>query len=126
MKRIEKLPANRLKVLKGLLMGGRVEKRRVYPYSETYHLKRPEVVETPPKVAEVVMVDLIDHGLIAPSIPLNLNVVGAADNIDYVITPAGMRAHQLKGVEYEDVQDTLFGDDAGKYDERRITGMEAA
>ena len=81
MKRIEKLGAGRLPILKALVEGGCVEKRRAYPFPETFHLRRAN---------------------------------SAGDSATKV------------GVEFEDTQDALFGDDAGKYEERRITGMEAA
>lgn len=126
MKCIEKLGADRLRVLKALVEGGCVEKRRIYPYPETYHLRRFEITESPPKVSDVCMTDLIAKHLIAPSQPVDFTHPESTDTIDYVATPAAHRAVQLKGIEYEDTQEELLGSDAGKYDTHPLTSMEAA
>lgn len=94
--------------------GGRVEKRCIYPLPETYHLIRPEAKDAPPKVSELVMSDLLTRRFIAPTQPIDLSVPGAADNVDFVVTPAGTRALQLKGIEYEDTQEAMFGEEVGK------------
>lgn len=126
MKKIQKLGADRLRVLKALVDGGRVEKRRCYPYPDVFHLVKPDDKNPAPKVSELVMTDLTSRGFIAPTKAPNLSKPGSTDTMDFVITLAGTRAAQLKGVEYEDTQESLLDESTGKYDEGDRTGMETA
>lgn len=127
MKRLEKLKGDRLTVLKALVDGGHIEKRRVYPFPETFHLIRINArKESPPKVKEVCVLDLVEKHLIAPSQPVDFSHPESTDTIDYVATPAAHRAVQLKGIEYDDTQEELLDSDAGTYDTHPLTSMEAA
>lgn len=130
MKRIQPLKDTRVTVLKALVAGGRVECRRCYPYPAKLHLIRIGSKDTPPIVKDYVLEELIALGLVRPSKEPDLSTpekaATALDTVDYVATPAAHRAVKLKGIEYEDTQDTLFGEDAGKYEPNGGTGMEPA
>ena len=104
MKRLQKLGADRLRVIRTLVEGSRIEKRRCHPFEASYRLIRIDSNDLPPNVSEFVVSELIAMRLIAPSTPVDFSIPNAADAIDYVATPAAARAVQLKGVEYEDMQ----------------------
>lgn len=109
--KVERLPANRITALKVLLDGGCVEKRRIYPFLETYHLRKREPGrESPKKLDEVVVEDLIMRRLIQPTRTVDPTSPGDSDNLDFIAAPGIALVIADHGIRYEDTQEQMFAE----------------
>jgi hypothetical protein len=108
--KIKRIGADRMRVLKALSRGGAVERRRIYPFEATYHLRDPGAKGPASITSEHAVADLVARGFIMASSPPDLTRADGADSIDYTITPAGQYVVVMKGVPFDDPQIELIGE----------------
>lgn len=111
MQKVEKLGADRLRVLKALLAGGVVERRRIFPFDAAYHLVTGEGGKAPIKISDLVMSDLLLRALVVPQ-SVNLDDPKSSDHINYRPTTRARQVVEDKGFVYEDAQLTLIDEPA--------------
>lgn len=120
--RIIPLGKDELRVLRALVKGGRVERRRCYPFPPKYHLVRVDARTSAPIVENRTVADLLGRKLIKVAGSIDLSRHTGGDTLDYIATPAATRALQVRGIEVDEVQHDIFGAEPV----RHRTGMDAA